>query len=510
MNWSLVHSSVYAVLTKRGVYFIGSILIFLAAIGFHQVPAQAEWLTMETPHFLITFQAGQESVAQEAAYYAELAHQKISEALEHEPKEKTQLVLVDSSDSANGFATPGLGYNMEHYWLVYGAPNTELRSRIESWLYTLAIHEYTHTLHIDMTDGWPALVRSIFGRLGRPQFTSIPGILWPALTSPNGDLPVTLLEGFAVYMETINTEGGRLKDSLWEMFMRADFVQKKIMTRDQSSGIYSYSRFTGGAPFYMYGAYFCDYIARTYGQKKLYEIMHENSKGSSWFINDVFVKVLGKSWPKVWAEFIAEAKERYAQQADQIKSQPLTTMERITRTGELATSPVYSPDGSQIAYAQGGRHREPAIRVMRADGKFNHTAITTDVVFTREGSSWSPDGKQLVYSRSDYVGEKTVNDLYLFDLDSRRERRLTYGVRATGPTWSPDGKTIVFVAKTSTLQTSLMAMDADDSHVRALIEGKDEMQFSSPRFSPDGKITRTVRESTISMPTGFRTDNCCK
>ena len=454
----------------------------LGWIVFSSVFAQAAaWMTMETDHFLITFEEGQESIAQQAAYYLEMSYDQITQELGHEPSDKTRIVLGDFSDLANGFATPGYGYNEEEYLLTYGGPNAALRAGIDTWLHTLAVHELTHTIHIDMHAGATSFTRALFGRMGRPLFPL------PDLTNPNGDLPVYLVEGFAVYMETINTDGGRLRSSLWEMMMRADFANERIMTRDQSSGRYSYARYTGDAPYYLYGAYFCDYIARSYGQDKLFDIMRDNSKGNAFFIDGVFQRVLGKSLPAVWDEFIVEAKGTYAQQMADLENQGLTSTQPLTRTGQAASSPNFSPDGKTVAYAQSGKDLAAALRLVDVESGNNRTAVIANTVHSGEGFSWSPDGQKLVYGRFDLQGSKLVNDLYAFDLKTGKELRLTVGARASGPTWSPDGQTIVFVAKTTPLQTSVMAMKADGTNVRTLVEGQNEMQFSSPRFSPYGR-----------------------
>lgn len=471
------------------------LLTLLLIVGFSHWSHAASWLTMSTPHFLITFEEGHESVAQQAAYYLEKSYDTLTEQLNHEPKDKTRVLLADTSDQANGFATPGWGYNMEHFWLAYGGPNKTLRAGIDSWLYTLAIHELTHTIHIDMNKGLAKGLRGVFGRMGRPLGLPASPALFPDLTSPNGDLPVFLVEGFASYMETINTDGGRMGSSLWEMMMRADFVNERVMTRDQASGRYDpYSRFVGDAPYYMYGAYFCAYIADTYGQDKLFEIMDRNSGRDASSIGGTFKNVLDKGLVAVWKDFIEAKEEIYLAQAAEIEAAGLTESTRFSKTAELAALPLYSPDGEQIAYAQGGKSNAAAIRVMNAEGKRNRTLVTTDVVFAGDGFSWSPDGSLVVYSKLETVDGKLFNDLYIRNLETNKTTRLTHGLRASGPTWSPDWNRIVFVAKTAPLQTSLMALelnvdDNDEFYTDDIIElvaGENEMQFSTPRFSPDG------------------------
>ncbi len=472
-----------------------NIFALLFVLLFGQLAFAASWSTMTTPHFLITFEDGHKTVAQQAAYYLEKSYDTLTVQLGHEPKDKTRILLADTSDVANGFATSHWGYNMEHFWLVYGGPNKTLRAGVDTWLYTLAIHELTHTIHIDMNKGLANGLRGVFGRMGRPLGLFVPPVLFSDLTSPNADLPVFLVEGFASYMETINTDGGRLGGSLWEMMLRADFVNERVMTRDQASGRYDpYSRYVGDAPYYMYGAYFCAYIADTYGQDKLFELMERNSGRDASSIGGTFKKVLEKGLVEVWKEFISVSEAIYLAQANEIETKGLTESIQLSRTAETAALPLYSPDGEQIAYAQAGRNHAAAIRIMTSEGKRNRTLVPSDLVHTGDGFSWSPDGTQIVFSKLENFDERQVNDLYIKNLDSGKTVRLTEGLRASGPTWSPDGRHIVFVTKTGGLQTSLMSIqladpDSNDDEKTELIElvsGQNEMQFSTPRFSPDG------------------------
>jgi WD40 repeat protein len=53
--------------------------------------------------------------------------------------------------------------------------------------------------------------------------------------------------------------------------------------------------------------------------------------------------------------------------------------------------------------------------------------------------TFSPDGHRLVYSRLSSANAATP-DLYVFDIDAKRERKLAEG---SCPTWSPDGTSVV-------------------------------------------------------------------
>lgn len=470
------------------LFFVSTLLLVTLSLQLiaEEPVSAADWLTLETPHFSITFQAGAEEVAREAGWVAEQAHEKLSQRFGHEPKRKTEIVLVDYSDAANGYAAP-VPYNKEHLWLVYGGPNSTLQSKFDSWLQEVIVHEYTHTMQMDLSEGWTGSLRSVFGRVGREALLFIPQILMPTLTSPNSDLPTMLKEGLAVHEETDNFQfAGRGRSAYYNMVMRTDVLENNILTRDQASGKYPLQRFFADSPVYLYGYFFNAYIAKKYGEDRLMAISREYSQAFPVTINDVFLRVIGKSLPTVWDDFIASQKDSYAKQKADLDARGLTRAQRLTTTGEYAFHPVFSPDGKNIAYLQGGSRRVPALRIMGLDGKQNRTAVTTNEVLSGEGFSFSPDGSKVVYSKLDKIDAiHEFNDLYVTNLRTGRETRLTRGLRANGPSWSPDGKTIVF-ATVNLLQSRIMTMNADGTNAKVLVEGKDQTQYTTPVWSPDG------------------------
>ena len=63
--------------------------------------------------------------------------------------------------------------------------------------------------------------------------------------------------------------------------------------------------------------------------------------------------------------------------------------------------------------------------------------------------SISPDGRQIVFSRSwvDKVKDERVSNLWIVDVEGTRPRELTSGTwRDSAPVWSPDGKRIAFLS----------------------------------------------------------------
>ncbi len=101
--------------------------------------------------------------------------------------------------------------------------------------------------------------------------------------------------------------------------------------------------------------------------------------------------------------------------------------------------------------------------------------------------SISPDGKQIVFSRTwvDKVKDQSRSNLWIVESDGSRVRELTTGDRDdSAPVWSPDGKRIAFLSdRDGTAQ--LFVMYVDTKEVAQLTHL--EQAPSNIKWSPDGK-----------------------
>ena len=125
----------------------------------------------------------------------------------------------------------------------------------------------------------------------------------------------------------------------------------------------------------------------------------------------------------------------------------------LTDDEELTGEPVWSPDGSKIAFFvwkyEPGRTTE--IHVMNANG--SGRALLATLPFTSNDLiSWSPDGTQIAFfsAETSLPSSDTRKNLYIMDADGQNQRQLTYfdwGVLSfTGASWSPDGTQLTFSA----------------------------------------------------------------
>ena len=108
---------------------------------------------------------------------------------------------------------------------------------------------------------------------------------------------------------------------------------------------------------------------------------------------------------------------------------------RLTYNRVPDYNPIWSPDGSKIAFVS-QRGLGSDIYIMNSDG-------TDQTRLTRTGSAsdlaWSPMSDQICYRSGNY--------LWLVDVDTGSERRLTNNTEVEGyPVWSPNGGTVAFLA----------------------------------------------------------------
>ena len=150
---------------------------------------------------------------------------------------------------------------------------------------------------------------------------------------------------------------------------------------------------------------------------------------------------------------------------------------RLTDHGRTQ-NPEWSPDHTQIAYttSHGG------IRVLSV-----RTGVDRKVarVYGVQGLAWSPSGLRLAWG--DFEG------LSILDLVSGHRRRITVGGGwSRDPVWSPDGRQLAFSRESSIGQTDIMTMSASGKRLRRVTHlGGMEGQ---PDWSPDGRSIAFIHE----------------
>jgi eukaryotic-like serine/threonine-protein kinase len=123
----------------------------------------------------------------------------------------------------------------------------------------------------------------------------------------------------------------------------------------------------------------------------------------------------------------------------------------LTMASSGAMFPTWTPDGERLTYAH--PHRTPkgsgqAIYWKRSDGTGEEEPLTPETILTAYPSSWSPDGKVLVFQRlSDKDG--ACCEVWTLAIDAKgkpEEPRQFLASKGGQPSFSPDGRWLAYVS----------------------------------------------------------------
>jgi Tol biopolymer transport system component/DNA-binding winged helix-turn-helix (wHTH) protein len=216
----------------------------------------------------------------------------------------------------------------------------------------------------------------------------------------------------------------------------------------------------------------------------------------------------------------------YAIPLDMGRPRPITQ----ATAPETHAWPSLSPDGRHLVYATcqqlifPGCHLE-VLGVSEALSPVGAPRrLTREPTWTIEGTTWSPDGRSVIYSAPDGAqvtlwrvtadgrapparieaagadaahpaatsGDRLAfsrliedEDLYRLDVGGVARPLVRSSVKETGAQMSPDGRRIVFCSVRSGVAVHLFTADSDGSNLTQLTRGPGQWQCS-PAWSPDG------------------------
>lgn len=459
-------------------------LLLLLSLPLLAPPAQAasfdpkhRWSTLRTDHFDITFHEGEEQLAAEMAEAAEDAFTVLiadidgdiggDGALQPGPlrtdreRKRTQVVLVDPTDSANGYAT--IIPNNQIVIFVTAPQDDSSLGLYEDWGSAIMTHELTHVLHLDTVGGLPAIGRLLFGNI----------------ISPNLIAPGWVTEGYATFQETRHTSGGRGRSLAIDMIKRAAWLEGAWPDLGNLDGYQSLP--PGGNLRYAFGQDFIQFIADRTGSQKWSEWVHRYGASIPYILGAR--KVFGEdlyALHRAWKDAVAA---RYSAQIRAIKDGGLTPFTVLSDPDIGCGAPAIAPDGRSMVWSCSDPQDGSAIWISDIEGKNRRILLNKH---SARSISWRADGQAIVFSELRLLDSySTFEDVMLYDLPSGKLKSLTTGARAHDPVFSPDGKTLMMV--TNRLQENSLATLTVDQKLTPLTRRADHTQFGTPRYSPDGQ-----------------------
>ncbi|MEZ4321359.1 MAG: BamA/TamA family outer membrane protein [Myxococcota bacterium] len=422
---------------------------------------QMTWRTIQTDHFNITFHQGIETVADEFATEVESVYDTMTEEVRWKPRRRTEVVLVDRTDAANGYASV-VPYNAIVIFVTAPQEDSTL-SLYEDWSSAILTHELTHILHMDSNHGIVRVARAVVGRVA----------------TTNDVSPWWMVEGFATFEETRHTDGGRGRTPMADVIKRTAVIEDTFPPLGNLDGLQPNP--PSGNLRYLFGQDFIQFVADQQGSEVWTKWVHTYGSWVPFWLPTK--RVFGRSLVSLYFDWRDALEDRYEAQLAPVRELGVTETRRLSDEDASCGAPAFSPDGDWLVWSCYDLHTGSAI--WRSDGQ----GYAPQKLLQDRGAknfTWRSDSQAFVYAASHTVNRfNTWSDIYLFELGNERTTALTNGARARDPDFSPDGSRLVMV--TNSAELNQLEVSTVDRRREALTEATDHTQFSTPRYSPDGR-----------------------
>jgi hypothetical protein len=454
--------------------------IFAQFTDFHP---ELNWYSIKGGNVEVHFHEGAERTAEVVAKIANEIWEPITSLYEYEP-EKVHYVIKDIDDYSNG-ATYFFDNKIE-IWT--SALDFDLRGT-HHWLRNVISHEFTHLVQIQAAMKASRNLPAFFLQALTYEDERRPDILYgfpnfiasyPLATI---NIPAWFAEGTAQYMRV--EFGYDDWDTHRDMILRSYVLDGNMLTWNQM-GVFGKTSL-GNESVYNSGFALTRYISQKYGEDKIREITRALGKWKNFTIDQAFVDILGKNGDQIYNEWREYLTYDYRERIKPVLNNRVEGV--ITGgTGFGNFYPTFSRDGKKYIYISNktSDYFGPA-SIYSYDIETKAEKLV--VAGVRSTISWVGGENRIVYAKlrdrnPDWVN---VHDLYVYDLGTEKETRLTFNMRANQPSVSNDGKWIVFLFQKDGT-TNLGMVDIEGKNFKQLTNFRHGEQVYNPRFSNDNSF----------------------
>ncbi len=484
---------------KKLAYLVVSSILLMATCGFAQ-PYDANhpelvWHTFETEHFVFTYHDGAERTANTIAKIAEEIYGPITTLYEYEPDTKIQYVVKDTDDYANG----GAYYYNNKIVIWATALDYDLRGSV-NWLRNVVTHEFTHMIQLGASRKLPRAIPAVYVQVLGYEEEKRPDVLYGypnvlasypfAMTT----IPMWFAEGTA--QSNLAQFDYDYWDSHRDMQLRVRTLNDSLLSMNDMEVFGKNS--LGNESTYNHGYGLVLYIRNTYGEEALRHLSEEMTKLNHLTFDSAIKAALGISSDQLYEDWTSAMREDYGSRTAIIRDN-IVEGELFAREGYGNLFPVWSkPDGEKIYYSSNeGNDYLGQRSLLVKDVEEGESEVVIPYVGTP--FDMTSDGRWLVYSQLKLQSnESNYADVFLFDVQEKKNIRLTRAARAIEPSFLPDESAVVFVLNADGTKdlaridlppreewSDIEPMVADSIH--RLTDSRDGSQVWRPSASPDGE-----------------------
>ncbi len=453
---------------------------FPSLLGLRTAGAQM----IRTRYFNIYFSTAEKT----ARHIADFCDEVLSNLMRHYPTFVDRIapihVVVDDQADYLGNAFAVYSANYIHFWT--NPIDWEIRGTSD-WVRNVFVHELAHIVTLKAAyKGLPFQIGIVNASRANenPDFSFTLGLYHLAVNSG-------FAEGISQYEAT--EYGDDRWDTHRDMLLRMAALENDLLSLPSMGQLGGKGNFHGEMV-YNQGYAMLNYIGERFSPTVVRQIFEHRPIIN---FNSSLKKATGVSAKQLYRDWKAHIEERYSAVQSDIQEAGEREGELIVDRGNLDYHPVYSPQGDKLGFISNDDSDYFITELKVMDLTTKKVTKIADRVDNR--FVWTASGDSLMYIKA--VGARW--DIFTYDTKTKKETRVTVGLRGKDPTLSPDGKQIAFVTmRDGTANIGLVNTDGTD--VRYLTNNNDATQYFGPKWSPDGKhllfsIFRTGEDRDIAI-----------
>jgi hypothetical protein len=482
----------------KNVFFclIAAISLLGAKKSIGAVDPDIQWESINTPHFEVIYDARHYQTARKYALRLELNHKLLGTYFSESPM-KTIVILNDNTDLANGYATR-IPYPHIMAYPVLPASHDSI-SYYSDWPQELTIHEYAHILNFEPASGVIKILRNIMG----------------SVITPTMLLPRWWHEGVAVEMETRFSTHGRLRsiyqdatlraiasENLFSQYSIADINETEIDSWPRGARPYLFGSIVMSEMFAQNSSNVGDILLQRYGGRIPY------------LLNGPAEEVTGKDFNTWFNEAVASVGSKAQEQLTLLRQFKVTQFVPLAKKFLDSHSPQISPNGRFLTFVAKNTWGKNSIQILdrhedgrpfqldddsfseflSIDNKQNASGSDAPPAGNINRVAWLPDSTGFIFDQVRFVNSyANYSDLFYFDLNNKKNKRLTTGMRLREPALSPNGQAIVAVQLEQS-DTRLATLNNDGTNLAIVYKPPSFFKISHPIFLDDQTLIFTERD----------------